>query len=278
MALRQFLLAALSLLILSSAQAQLGPDTCSLDASPSVMEVYPSSDRLPQNTLRFYIYFSAPMDEATVFPAISLNDANGRLVEGAFLKADDLWSPDRTRLTLLMDPGRVKTGLHASDMLGPALKEDERYTLLIGNSARNRMGCALDEAHSKFFGVSGRDSSVPNPLLWSINAPRAESVDGLKIETNEMIDHLSLAYRIRVLSSSGVPIPGRIDIGAEEREWTFTPKTPWEDAEYTIKVDPVLEDIAGNRLSDLFDQPLKARDGQKSKPSYIQFYTVAGPD
>lgn len=219
------------------------------------------------------------MDEATVFPAISLNDATGLQIEGGFLKtADGLWSPEGTRLTLLMDPGRVKTGLHASNMLGSALKQDERYTLSIETTAKDRKGCPLVEAHSKTFEVSGRDRSVPNPSLWSISAPSARSVERLKIETNEMIDHVSLAFRLRVLSSSGAPIPGRIDIGAEEREWIFTPNTPWDDAEYTIKVDPVLEDIAGNRMSGLFDQPLEARDGQKSKPIYIRFYTIADPD
>ncbi|MEM8636321.1 MAG: hypothetical protein AAGF33_15225 [Pseudomonadota bacterium] len=279
MASRSFWLVGLALLILSSAQAHLQPGICSLDASPRIVDVYPSSDRLPKNTLRFYIYFSAPMDETTVFSAISLNDANGRQIEGGFLNTTyGLWSPEGTRLTLLMDPGRVKSGLHASNMLGPALKKDERYTLSVETTARDRQGCPLVEAHSKTFEVSGRDNSVPNPSLWSISAPSAKSADRLKIETNEMIDHLSLAYRIRVLSSSGTPIPGRIEIGVEERSWFFTPNTRWDEDEYAIKVDPILEDVAGNRVSGLFDAPPEARNGKQPKPSYIQFYSVADPD
>lgn len=271
-------LVGLSFLTVSSAQAHLGSNSCFPGALPNVVDVYPTSDRLPENTLRFYIYFSAPMDRASVFSAISLNDRNGQNIENGFLKnVNDLWSPDGTRLTLLMDPGRVKTGLYANDAFGQALKAGGRYTLSIGTTATSNQGCPLSEPHLKTFEVSDRDQSVPNPLFWSIAAPDAGSFDSLKIEMSEMIDHLSLAYRIRVLSSSDAPIPGRIDIGAEERAWYFTPHNSWDDDEYTIRVDPVLEDIAGNRMTGLFDRPVDADQDTMPKPRYIQFNPVSAP-
>ena len=80
----------------------------------SVAEVYPTTALLPENVLRFYVYFSAPMGTGDILPAIDLLGAVRRVIEGMFLSNRyDLRSTDRTRLRLLFDPGRVKTGLAA---------------------------------------------------------------------------------------------------------------------------------------------------------------------
>ncbi|MGR5147958.1 hypothetical protein ACQKP8_15595 [Photobacterium alginatilyticum] len=42
-----------------------------------------------------------------------------------------LWSTDSSRLTLLFDPGRVKTGLVAHNAMGRALIPGEDYQLVI---------------------------------------------------------------------------------------------------------------------------------------------------
>ncbi|MEO0931908.1 MAG: hypothetical protein AAFY14_14880, partial [Pseudomonadota bacterium] len=87
---------------------------CTGPATTVVDEIYPSGDVVPENLLRMYLYFSGPMAEADILPHIRLRHEDATAVDGVFLSNRfDLWSPDRTRLTLLLDPGRVKTGLNA---------------------------------------------------------------------------------------------------------------------------------------------------------------------
>jgi hypothetical protein len=71
--------------------------------------VYPSSDVLPENLLRFYVHFSAPMQRGGVQGHIFLLDAEGQEVKGAFLNlATELWDSAMQRLTILLHPGRIK--------------------------------------------------------------------------------------------------------------------------------------------------------------------------
>ena len=49
-----------------------------------VTHIYPSSDRLPENLLRFYIHFSTPMSRGEAYRHIHLRDADGRELEGRF--------------------------------------------------------------------------------------------------------------------------------------------------------------------------------------------------
>jgi|GEM_PF-4488641 len=101
-------------------------------SSARVEEVYPSADELPENLLRFFIYFSAPMGSGGIHESFELLDGEGRPVPGVFLDSRyELWSPDRRRLTLLLDPGRVKTGLKAHNRLGRALIVGEEYRLRV---------------------------------------------------------------------------------------------------------------------------------------------------
>jgi len=78
-----------------------------------VLEIYPTAETLPLNQLKLYVVFSAAMSEGSANRTVSLRraDGSGRL-EGALLPMEpELWDRDRTRLTLLLDPGRIKRGL-----------------------------------------------------------------------------------------------------------------------------------------------------------------------
>ena len=86
-----------------------------------VVEVYPTcwttptADVVPENLLRLYVYFSAPMGFRGGAEYVYLLDGDGHIVEDPFLPLDvALWNGDRTRYTLLFDPGRVKRGIWLS--------------------------------------------------------------------------------------------------------------------------------------------------------------------
>ena len=67
---------------------------------------------LPENLLKFYVHFSAPMSRGNIYDYIRLLNADGKQVELPFLEIDEeLWDDSLTRLTLFIDPGRIKRGV-----------------------------------------------------------------------------------------------------------------------------------------------------------------------
>lgn len=225
--------------------------------STSVAEVYPTGDTLPENLLRFYIYFSAPMGQDDILPSIALLGADDQELSGVFLSNRfDLWSADRTRLTLLFDPGRVKTGLVANQAMGRALVAGDAYQLRISQTARDARGCPLSQEYSMFFQATGADIASPAPENWLLTTPSAGTRDPLVVTLDDAVDHLSLAYRLRVLNPDGAPVAGGLALDGAETIWRFTPREPWENVEYRLRVDPLLEDLAGNRMDAVFDLDL----------------------
>ncbi len=231
-----------------------------------VSEVYPTADTLPENLLRFYVYFSKPMQRQDILSSVYLTDSSGNKLEGVFLdNRFDLWSPDSSRLTLLFDPGRVKTGLVAHNAMGRALKAGHNYKLVVDTSAIDAKGCRLASSFHKSFKVTEADYEIPDVSKWSISHPKKDSSEALTIDLNGKMDHVSLAYRIRVKDRTGQTVAGSIELSKQEQQWIFIPDYPWNQSPYQLVIDPVLEDVAGNRITGLFDQPslVKESAGQR---------------
>ena len=220
------------------------------------VDIYPTAKVLPENLLRVYVYYPRYISSGAGLQHVRLLKSDGVTLAGVFLtNREDLWSPDRRRLTLLLDPGRVKTGLIANENLGRALIAGESYMLDVSGFALDTAGCPLgiDTQHS--FAVENADTDPPDPARWTIVTPRAHSADTLRVDLGSAHDHLSMAFRLRVLAKEGNTVPGAIALGPEEEFWEFTPRAAWMAARYTLVVDERLEDLAGNRPGRLFDRP-----------------------
>ena len=231
-----------------------------------VSAVYPTADRLPENLLRFYVYFSKPMQREDILSSVYLEDKEGKRLQGVFLDNKfALWSTDSSRLTLLFDPGRVKTGLVAHNAMGRALIPGEDYQLVIDTMAMDADGCHLEQEYRKPFKAVEADYEVPDVEKWVIHNPNKGSTEALAIELNGKMDHVSLAYRIRVKDQKGQTVSGSIELSEQEQKWLFYPDIAWDQTQYQLVIDPVLEDVAGNRITGLFDQPSLAAEsaGQK---------------
>ena len=102
------------------------------DMATEVERIYPGADVLPENLLKFYVYFTAPMRGADVYDGVRLLAQDGSEIEGAFVvTVPELWDPDMRRLTLMLHPGRIKRGLELHEREGPPLRSGERFRLVV---------------------------------------------------------------------------------------------------------------------------------------------------
>lgn len=229
-----------------------GPDA----ATTRVLAVYPSSDVLPENLLKFYVHFSAPMSRGMAYDCVKLYDAEGREVDMPFLELpEELWDPSSQRLTLLLDPGRIKSELLPRRELGPALQAGQRYSLVVLPTWLDAEGRPLETRFVKAFRVGPADTTMPNPADWKLNPPSAATRDPLTILFPEPMDH-GLLERVIGVVREGETLPGRVRITDEERCWQFTPDEPWTSGEYRVTVQTILEDLAGNNLKRPFEVDL----------------------
>ena len=169
--------------------------------SSVVANVYPSTNALPENQLKFYIHFSASMSQGDAFEHIALLDASGaRIAEPPFLiRGGELWDRDFRRFTLFFDPGRVKRDLGPSLELGPALQEGKRYTLVIDSKWLDAESNPLKEEFRKTFSVGPPDRKPLDLDTWKIIKPRSATVEPPlfcpKIRWNHSVSPLRLFPR-----------------------------------------------------------------------------------
>ncbi len=206
-----------------------------------VTEIYPTADILPENLLRFYIYFSKPMQPTKALSSIHLIDENGTKMEGVFLDSKfNLWSPDGIRLTVLFDPGRVKIGLLAHKAMGRALSAGKDYTLVLDTELNDADGCPMSSPYQKKFHAIKADFQKPDIEQWHLEIPESHTKNALTVTLNGAHDHVSLAYRLRVKDSNGNIVKGRIDLANNEQKWLFVPNQIWQGEDYTLVIDPTL--------------------------------------
>jgi hypothetical protein len=214
-----------------------------------IEHIYPSTDTLPANTLKLYIYFSAPMRRGEAWQYIRLLDEHGSPVELPFLEIDqELWDPTNTRLTVLFDPGRIKRGLLPLNESGPNIQEGRHYTLSIARDWLDAAGSPLAEAFTKPFHVVGEEREPVDPAKWRIATPRDGTVDPLVVTFPRPLDHALLQHTITIAG-----VAGKIELARDETEWRFTPDTPWKTGPHELIVATSLEDLAGNRVGRPFD-------------------------
>lgn len=223
-------------------------------AATELKTIYPSAATLPRNQLKFYLHFSAPMGRGAAYEHMRLLDADDQPLELPFLElAEELWDPTGTRLTLLLDPARVKRELAPREEQGPVLEVGRRYTLAIDGGWRDAAGQPLAAGVRKRFRVGDDDETPPVPRRWKLSAPRADSRDPLVVDFSESLDHALLGRMLWVIDGDGHVLPGDDFIGDREESWRFVPQRPWQAGTYRLVADSLLEDLAGNSIARKFE-------------------------
>ncbi len=239
---------------------------------PKVINIYPSSTYLPENLLRLYVEFDQPMREDNFLAYVSLLNEQGKELKDAFLPSRyEYWNRERTKITLIFDPGRVKTGLIAHESLGGRiLKSGGRYTLTITNDWLSMQGKPLQSKFTKTFEVVSEDMRKINPQNWEVSAPRARSRAPLKIHFGRNIDHINAMTHLVVVDASGDRVAGTLVLSNNEQTLCFAPHKPWLNSRYRILIDPKLEDVCGNNLIHGFD----VFEASKISANYVEKYQV----
>jgi hypothetical protein len=216
--------------------------------------VYPSADVLPENLLKFYLFFSAPMTRGQAWGHLRLLDGSGKAVELPFLEIDEeLWDPGTKRLTVLIDPGRIKHGVRPLEEVGPSLVAGGSFVLEVLPAWEDAAGRPLREGHRKAFRVGPPDREPIDPLRWSITAPSVGGREPVVARLGEPLDHGLLQSALSVHAPGGRRLEGAIRIGDGESVWTFTPAAPWADGLHHIAVRTTLEDLSGNSVGRPFE-------------------------
>jgi hypothetical protein len=205
---------------------------------PKVARVFPSGPEVPANLLRISIELSAPVG-GPLLPRVSLTRADGETVTEPFLE-QELWSPDGRILTILLHPGRVKSGLNARDEIGPILSAGEDVVI------------SLDGREMQRWRVVAPDGKGPSAAAWILSEVHAGSMRALVVTLDEPIDARA-ANHLAVRDRQGRRVKGRVQLTNGEKTWIFSPREPWRSGRHELVIRGTLEDPSGNRLGHTFE-------------------------
>lgn len=226
-----------------------------------VLSIYPSAGELPENLLRFYIYFNTPMKKGQSLSHIQLSDSEGVIDSRAFMEFKyELWSSDWKRLTILFDPGRIKRGVSTNLELGPALIEGKSYEFLISGSWQDVYGNELINNFTKRFVVEKAYREKINISDWDVQEPSANSYDTLFVHCHRVMDHALIQSMIQIEVEEKNLITGHWEILEQEETIQFIPENKWQKGNYQIVFDSRLEDVAGNNLHSLLDEKVTPKN------------------
>jgi hypothetical protein len=244
------------------------------EAAPNeVTDIFPSSGLLPENLLRFYVCFSNPMQRGRVLEEITLFDSEGKPVPDALYRAPvELWNRTMRRLTVLLDPGRLKRFVGPNVELGPPLSAGKMYTLEIGVGLTDVNGRPLQEPFRKHFIAADPVRESISLEHWGLAPPVAASQQPLVLIFPNPLDWALLFHAITIQSADGSVIKGRITVDQSEKRWNFTPTSSWTRGTYRICVKSNLEDVCGNTITGAFEKPIR-KDFDQDAVRGVSFLT-----
>jgi hypothetical protein len=235
---------------------------------PEILALYPSRDTVPENLLKIYLQFSQPMQQAReALGFITVNDNTTGEEVAVFLELEsELWNKEHDRLTLWLDPGRIKTDLIPNKELGLPLLEGHEYSLDISDKWLSAKGKPLARPLRKLLYVGKRDSEKPDLRNWKLIIPAAKTMDPLIIQFGEPMDAVLSLESIQILNIDGQVLEGQFRLSDGESALHFIPATFWKASKYKLHADGKLEDLAGNNLNRLFDTDITRDQDDAAKP------------
>ncbi len=237
-----------------------------------VSRIYPSSEVVPSNILKWHVQFSHPINKTSVYKHIEFRNEKGIAIPRAILPLENiLISDDGRLLTLWVEPGRQKRGLIPNEELGAVFQKGQKYSLHIAKELKDENGIAMSEDYLHSFVVHEADRLQPNVELWKIKSPTAVTTSPLHIDLQQPLDYVSATNKMVVMNNEGLVISGTWALYDGDTTLSFTPDTSWSSGAYWLQIDPRLDDLAGNNLIRLFDSPIESNN---ATPNLKRSFTV----
>jgi hypothetical protein len=235
-----------------------------IQTSPEVpIRISPQAEVLPANTLRFYIHFPKSGEAHFDRNNLWLLNEEEQVVRDPFLVlSQELWSVDGRRLTVLMEPGRIKRGLGMDPSHEPAFVVGRTYSLVIS---------ALGQTARHTFRVSDPVLEALDETCWRFVSPTVGSLDPAVVQFDRVMDAALCADEIGVLTPSGEVVQTRVSLAPGGTAARLVPSHPWRAGEHRLVVSERLEDVCGNRLGEALDHDLGA--GGPPRTGMINFAT-----
>jgi hypothetical protein len=217
-----------------------------IQTSPEVpLRISPQAAVLPANTLRFYLHFPRPGEAHFDRDQLWLLNEQEQVVRDPFLVlSQELWSLDGRRLTILMEPGRIKRGLGADPSHDPALAVGRTYSLVL---------TALGQTVRHTFRASNPVLDAINETCWHIVSPTVGSLDPAVVHFDRVMDAALCEDEIGAMAASGAVIQTRVSLEPDGTAIQLIPSYPWSAGEHRLVVSERLEDVCGNRLGEALD-------------------------
>ena len=234
-----------------STPARFGGTTFFVFALPSAAAARQSPGRSSRSS---YFVFSAPMGLGAGGAYTRLADEHGNPLADPFLPLDvELWNEDRTRFTVLYDPGRVKRGILPNEEMDRPLAAGRAYTLEIDPGWRDAEGQPLVAPFRREFRL-GPPRARAGPCRLAPGDPgpghpgpprsRLPRAAGLRPAATRA------AGGDRQRPAAGW---GRSAWNERRRAGSSTPRTPWHPGQHQLVAAATLEDVAGNRIGRPFE-------------------------
>jgi hypothetical protein len=243
-------------------------------STTEVLDIHPTATRVPRNLLRFYVRFSAPMSEGCATRNVHLVDDAGDAMVGALLPTEhELWDAAHRRLTVLLDPARIKRGLVAHRQTGYPLQSGASFRLVVDSGFRDALGSSLRSRAERRYEVGGEEHRRVEPDGWALTVPSSQTHEALDVAFERPLDHGLLARCLHVIGPGGRLVHGTREVGSEERSWRLAPREAWAPGAHLLVVNPVLEDVAGNSVSRVFDRDLTRPEDEprEARPVEVMF-------
>ena len=196
---------------------------------------------------------------------------------GALLPLDtDLWNGDRTRFTILFDPGRVKRGILPNRDDGPAAAgRATTFTLVVSRDWPDAHGQPLASEFRKDYRVGPADRTAarrPRSLAHRAAGGRLARAAPRHLPRRAR-SRPGAARAAPSLARRRPPIAGDVTVEHGETGWRFVPREPWRAGDYAVSVLPALEDPTGNRIGQAFE----TLDADDDTPARVPFTFADGP-
>jgi len=200
-----------------------------------------------------------------------VDDISSDTIKDAFLDLKpELWNADGTVLTLWIDPGRVKQDLIPNRQLGTVLHDNHRYRLEVAKGWKSKKGAATTVNYSRKFVTASRDIDKPHIRDWKIRSER----DTIVVDTKEILDWSLLNTSVS-LWSRDKQLEAKSFSEVCETQLIIIPKKSLEQGIYTLKIEGILEDRAGNNLNRLFETDVTSQsDNVVNKQIYSLTFQV----